>query len=83
MFCTLISLQCNDCNVVTNVHISGPPCEQCNTNPPQHHEDVSPRSLDLKLMRMMKMKIMKMMKMMRMTGTMGMLVAETRSSAGQ
>ena len=72
MFCTLISLQCNDCNVVTNVHISGPPCEQCNTNPPQHHEDVSPRSLDLK-----------MMKMMRMTGNMGMLVAETRSSAGQ
>ena len=72
MFCTLISLQCNDCNVVTNVHISGPPCEQCNTNPPQHHEDVSPRSLDLKMMRMMKM-----------TGNMGMLVAETRSSAGQ
>ena len=72
MFCTLISLQCNDCNVVTNVHISGPPCEQCNTNPPQHHEDESPRSLDLK-----------MMKMMRMTGNMGMLVAETRSSAGQ
>ena len=75
MFCTLISLQCNDCNVVTNVHISGPPCEQCNTNPPQHHEDVSPRSLDLKMMRMMKM--------MRMTWIMGMLVAETRSSAGQ
>ena len=72
MFCTHISLQCNDCNVVTNVHISGPPCEQCNTNPPQHHEDVSPRSLDLKMMRMMKM-----------TGSMGMLVAETRSSAGQ
>ena len=69
MFCTLISLQCNDCNVVTNVHISGPPCEQCNTNPPQHHEDVSPRSLDLKMMKM--------------TGIMGMLVAETRSSAGQ
>ena len=69
MFCTLISLQCNDCNVVTNVHISGPPCEQCNTNPPQHHEDVSPRSLDLKIMRM--------------TVSVGMLVAETRSSAGQ
>ena len=69
MFCTLISLQCNDCNVVTNVHISGPPCEQCNTNPPQHHEDESPRSLDLKMMKM--------------TGSMGMLVAETRSSAGQ
>ena len=75
MFCTLISLQCNDCNVVTNVHISGPPCEQCNTNPPQHHEDVSPRSLDLKMMRMMRM--------MKMTGTMETLVAETRSSAGQ
>ena len=72
MFCTLISLQCNGCNVVTNVHISGPPCEQCNTNLPQHHKDVSPRSLDLK-----------MMKLMRMTGSMGMLVAETRSSAGQ
>ena len=72
MFCTLISLQCNNCNVVTNVHISGPPCEQCNTNPPQHHEDVSPRSLDLKMM-----KLMKLMRMMRM------LVAETRSSAGQ
>ena len=69
MFCTLISLQCNDCNVVTNVHISGPPCEQCNTNPPQHHKDVSPRSLDLKIMRM--------------TVSVGMLVAETRSSAGQ
>ena len=75
MFCTLISLQCNNCNVVTNVHISGPTCEQCNSNPPQHHEDVSPRSLDLKMT--------KMMKIMKKTGTMGMLMAETRISAGQ